>query len=171
LTVTPAIFGPSDSANRSASASAYFPPKYPGCRGVTQDFAQSDSGQHGQPKYLSRRAVVIGKPTKELGLTMLGMCLECDIVPVEDYNVPSTDREAINVRLCPLADMALVSPMSAFGGKADIKIWRRHACFFIGGGETGYLSRRLQSEVNRRRVISRSRSSVIRCVYRKPYPR
>ena len=66
LTVTPPIFCPSDSANRSASASAYLPPKYPGCRGVTQDFAQPDSGQHGQPKYLSRRAVVIGKPTKEL---------------------------------------------------------------------------------------------------------
>ncbi|MGB8613584.1 MAG: hypothetical protein WCD60_18395, partial [Pseudolabrys sp.] len=66
LTVTPAIFGSSDSANRSAGASAYLPPKYPGCRGVTQDFAQSDSGQHGQPKYLSRRAVVIGKSTKEL---------------------------------------------------------------------------------------------------------
>jgi hypothetical protein len=65
LTVTPPIFGPSDSANRSASANAYLPPKYPGCRDVTQDFAQSVSGQHGQPKYLSRRAVVIGKPTKE----------------------------------------------------------------------------------------------------------
>jgi hypothetical protein len=49
LTVTPPIFGSSDSANRSASASAYLPPKYPGCRGVTQDFAQSVSGQHGQP--------------------------------------------------------------------------------------------------------------------------
>ena len=60
LTVTPPIFGPSDSANRSASASAHLPPKYPGCRGVTQDFAQSVSGQHGQPKYLSKRAVVIG---------------------------------------------------------------------------------------------------------------
>jgi hypothetical protein len=30
------------------------------------EFAQSVSGQHGQPKYLSRRAVVIGKRTKEL---------------------------------------------------------------------------------------------------------
>src|SRR6516164_4549075 len=65
LTVTPPVFGPGDSANRSASARAYFPPKYPGCRSVTQDFAQSVSGQHGQ-QYLSRRAVVIGKPTKEL---------------------------------------------------------------------------------------------------------
>jgi hypothetical protein len=77
LTVTPPIFGPSDSANRSASASAYLPPKYPGCRGVTQDFAKSVSGQHGQPKYLSKRAVVIGKPTKD----QKAICLKCDIVP------------------------------------------------------------------------------------------
>src|SRR4029453_19412462 len=76
LTVTPPIFGPSDSANSSAKANAFLPPKYPGCRDVTQDFAQSVSGQHGQPKYLSRRAVVIGKPTKRaenMSLTMLGM--------------------------------------------------------------------------------------------------
>src|SRR5262245_32736908 len=47
LTVTPPIFGPSDCANRSASTSAYLPTKYPGCGGVTQDFAQLVSGEHG----------------------------------------------------------------------------------------------------------------------------
>ena len=65
LTVTPPVSGPSDSANGSASAGAFLPPEYPGCRGVTQDFAQSVSSQHGQPKYLSGCAIVIGKPTKE----------------------------------------------------------------------------------------------------------
>ena len=76
LMVTPPIFCAGYRANRSATASAHLPPKYPSCRGVTQDFAKSFRGQHGQPKYLSRRAVVIGKPTKELnGMspTMLGM--------------------------------------------------------------------------------------------------
>ena len=76
LMVTPPIFCAGYSANRSASASTYLPPKYPSCRGVTQDLAKSVSGQHGQPKYLSKRAVNIGKPTKELSLTawnMLGM--------------------------------------------------------------------------------------------------
>jgi len=76
LTVTPPIFSPRDCANRSASASAYLPSKCPGCRRVTQDFPQSVSGQHGQPKYLSRRAVFIGNSTKRLegiSLTMLGM--------------------------------------------------------------------------------------------------
>src|SRR4029450_9037070 len=71
LTVTPPIFGPSDGANRSASASAYLPPKYPSFRGVIQDFAKSVSGQHGQPKYLSKRTVNIGKPS--ISPTMLGM--------------------------------------------------------------------------------------------------
>ena len=74
--VTPPIFCAGYSANRSATASAHLPPKYPSCRGVTQDFAKSFSGQHAQPKYLSRRAAVMGKPTKELNgmsLTMLGM--------------------------------------------------------------------------------------------------
>src|SRR5262245_51855085 len=74
--VTPPIFCAGYSATRSATASAHLPPKYPSCRGVTQDFAKSVSGQHGQPKYLSRCAVVIGKPTKELNgtsLAMLGM--------------------------------------------------------------------------------------------------
>jgi hypothetical protein len=55
LTVTPPIFCTGSSADRSATAGAHLPPKYPGCRDVTQDFAQSVSGQHGQTKYLSRR--------------------------------------------------------------------------------------------------------------------
>ena len=74
--VTPPIFCAGCSANRGATASAHLPPKYPSCRGVTQDFAKSFSAQHGQPKYLSKRTVNIGKPTKELNgisLTMLGM--------------------------------------------------------------------------------------------------
>ena len=74
--VTPPIFCAGYRANRSATASAHLPPKYPSCRGVAQDFAKSFRGQHGQPKYLSRRAAVIGKPTKELNgtsPTMLGM--------------------------------------------------------------------------------------------------
>ena len=54
--VTPPIFGTSNTANRSACASAYLPPEYPGCGGVTEDFAQAVSGQHGQPKYYSGRA-------------------------------------------------------------------------------------------------------------------
>ena len=74
--VTPPIFCAGYRANRSATTSTHLPPKYPSCRGVTQDFAKSFRGQHGQPKYLSKRTVNIGKPTKELnGMspTMLGM--------------------------------------------------------------------------------------------------
>src|SRR5262245_45176882 len=52
LMVTPAIFCAGYSANRSATASAHLPPKFASCTGVTQDFAKSVSGQHGQPKYL-----------------------------------------------------------------------------------------------------------------------
>src|SRR5262249_39506548 len=66
LMVTPPIFCAGYSAARSATASAHLPPKYPSCRGVTQDFAKSFSGQHGQPKRLSKRTVNIGKRTKEL---------------------------------------------------------------------------------------------------------
>ena len=54
--VAPPIFCAGYRANRSATASAHLPPKYPSCRGVTQDLAQSFSGQHGQPKYISRNA-------------------------------------------------------------------------------------------------------------------
>ena len=39
LMVTPPILCAGNSANRSATANAHLPPKYPSCRGVTQDFA------------------------------------------------------------------------------------------------------------------------------------
>src|SRR5262249_47691250 len=76
LMVTPPIFCAGYSANRGATARAHLPPKYPSCRGVTQDFAKSFSAQHGLPKYLSKRTANIGKLTKGLNgisLTMLGM--------------------------------------------------------------------------------------------------
>ena len=100
--VTPPIFCAGYRANRSATASAQLPPKYPSCGGVTQDFVKSFKGQHGQPKYLSRRAVVIGKPTKELnGMspTMLGMRHSSCRRP----NVPQTDRKA---HQCPLLSLS-----------------------------------------------------------------
>src|SRR5262245_7208486 len=92
--VTPPIFCAGYSATRSATASAHLPPKYPSCRGITQDFAKSFSGQHGQPKYLSKRTVNIGNQWHEFN-----KCLECEIAPVEDQNVQPTDREA---HQCPL---------------------------------------------------------------------
>ena len=96
--VTPPIFCAGYRANRSATASAHLPPKYPSCRGVTQDFAKSFRGQHGQPKYLSRRAVVIGKPTKELNgtsSTMLGMRHSSCRRPKRSANGPEAHQ-------CPL---------------------------------------------------------------------
>src|SRR5215469_12275299 len=108
LMVTPPIFCAGYSANRGATASAHLPPKYPSCRGVTQDFAKSFSAQHGLPKYLSKRTVNIGKPTKELNgirLTMLGM------------QHSFCRKRSANGPRCP--------SMSAFGGKADIRLAAR----------------------------------------------
>jgi hypothetical protein len=39
--ITPPISCAGYSANRSATASAHLPPKYPSCRGVTQNLAKS----------------------------------------------------------------------------------------------------------------------------------
>src|SRR5262245_48422565 len=94
--VTPPTFCSGYRANRSATAGAHLPPKYPSCRGITQDFAKSFSGQHGQPKYLSKRTVNIGNQWHEFN-----KCLECEIAPVEDQNVQPTDREA-HVRYGPI---------------------------------------------------------------------
>jgi hypothetical protein len=92
--VTPPIFCAGYRANKRTTASAHLPSKYPSCGGVTQDFAKSFSGQHGQPKYLSKRTVNIGKPTKELNgmsQTILGMR--------HNFGRRPTDREA---HQCPL---------------------------------------------------------------------
>src|SRR5271157_3274544 len=50
LMITPPISCAGYSANRSATASDHLPPKYPSCRGVTQNLAKSFGGQHGQSK-------------------------------------------------------------------------------------------------------------------------
>ena len=86
LMVTPPIFCAGYSANRSATAHAYLPPKYPGTRGVTQDFAKSFSAQHGQPKYFSKCTV----NNQRAEWHEFNKCLECEIAPVEDQNIPST---------------------------------------------------------------------------------
>ena len=96
--VTPPIFCAGYRTNRSTTASAHLPPKSPSCGGVAQDFVKSCRGQHGQPKYLSRRAVVIGKPTKELnGMspTMLGMRHSSCRRPKRSANGPEAHQ-------CPL---------------------------------------------------------------------
>ena len=115
--VTPPIFCAGYRANRSATASAHLPPKYPSCRGVTQDFAKSFRGQHGQPKYLSRRAVKIGKPTKELnGMspTKLGMRHSSCRRPKRSANGPKAHQ-------CPLFKHDyMVCQWLRFWGKADM---------------------------------------------------
>ena len=128
LMVTPPIFCAGYRANRSATASAYLPPKYPSCRGVTQDFAKSFRGQHGQPKYLSRRAVEIGKRTKELNgmsSTMLGMRHSSCRRPKRSANGPEADQ-------CPLLSLSgflQTRGMSVFGGKADMPFRTAHVRF------------------------------------------
>src|SRR5262245_14908812 len=67
LMVTPPIFCAGYSATRSATASAHLPPKYPSCRGVTQDFAKSFGGQHEQP--LSKRTGNIYSPLSRVERT------------------------------------------------------------------------------------------------------
>jgi hypothetical protein len=111
LMVTSPVFCTGYSANRSATASAHLPPKYPSCRGVTQDFAKSFGGQHGQPKYLSKRTANIAKPTKELnGMSraMLGMRHSSCRRPKCSCRRPKSFRQrtkAINVRFWPIADI------------------------------------------------------------------
>jgi hypothetical protein len=101
------------SMSACATARAHLPPKYPSCRGVTQDFAKSFSGQHGQPKYLSKRTVDIGKPTKGLNgmsLTILGMRHSCRR-PKRSAHGP---RNRGSLRI---SDMTLMTLMSAFDPK------------------------------------------------------
>src|SRR5262249_10377984 len=127
LMVTPPIFCAGYSANRGATASAHLPPKYPSCRGVSQDFAKSFSAQHGIPKYLSKRTVNIGKPTKGLNgisLTMLGMRHSfCRKRSANGPQSPSMSAFGTK-RTCQS-----LSAMSAFGGKADIARTCPDVCF------------------------------------------
>ena len=130
--VTPPIFCAGYRANRSATTSAYLPPKYPSCRGVTQDFAKSFRGQHGQPKYLSRRAVIIGKPTKELNgmsSTMLGMRHSSCRRPKRSANGPeahqcpllSLSEHSSNTTECPLSGVKRTCRLRCEASAADPK--------------------------------------------------
>src|SRR5262249_16134082 len=110
--VTPPTFCAGYSANRSATASAHLPPKYPSCRGVTQGFAKSFSGQHGQPKYLSKRM-----ETSANRLTTLGMRHSFCRRPKRSTNGP---RSASMSAFGPKRTSVCALQMSAFGGKADI---------------------------------------------------
>ena len=127
--VTPPIFCAGYGANRSATASAHLPPKYPSCRGVTQDFAKSFSGQHGQPKYLSKRTVNIGKPTKELNgmsLTMLRMRHSFCRRPKRSANGPRSPSMSV----IALSGHQFACLNVCFGGKRASSDLRINVCFW-----------------------------------------
>jgi hypothetical protein len=84
LLITPPIPCAGYSANRSATAGAHLPPKFPSCRGITQNLAKSFGGQHGQS---NKRTVDIGQTNQiadrrdcnnawsaTLFLTLMGLC-------------------------------------------------------------------------------------------------